>query len=80
MVALSCNHNWSCPPQGDTLVVCYLHDVAARVQLRSLTSGALMRDIPLPGLGSIRGFSGRHTDTELFLSYTDFTDPGSIFR
>ena len=61
-------------------MVCYLHDVAARVQLHSLSSGALMRDIPLPGLGSIRGFSGRHKDTELFLSYTDFTDPGSIFR
>ena len=71
---------WAAALQGDVLVTCYLHDVAARMQLRSLASGGLAQEIPLPGLGSIRGFSGRRRDSELFFNYTDFLSPGSIFR
>ena len=31
----------------------YLRDVTAVLQQRSLASGALVREVPLPGLGSI---------------------------
>jgi prolyl oligopeptidase len=62
------------------LVVCFLHDVASRLQLRQLSSGAFLKEVPLPGLGSIRGFSGRRKDAEIFFSYSDFVDPGTIFR
>ncbi len=56
--------------KGDILVVSYLHDVAARPQLRVLSTGALVKDIPLPGLGSVSGFSGNRKSTEMFFSYT----------
>ena len=66
--------------QGDVLVVCWLHNVASKLELRSLGSGAVRQEIPLPGKGALRGFSGRREDNEMFFSYSSFTDPGSIFR
>jgi len=66
--------------QGDVMAVCWLRDVASVLQIRSLASGTLLKSIPLPGLGSVRSISGRRSQTELFFSYTDFTDPGSIYR
>ena len=62
------------------LVVCWLHNVASKLELHSLRSGALRQEVPLPGVGSVRGFSGRREDGEIFFSYSSFTDPGSIFR
>lgn len=66
--------------QGDVLVVCWLHDVASKLELRSLCSGKVSQEVPLPGKGALRGFSGRREDSEMFFSYSSFTDPGSIFR
>ena len=66
--------------QGDVLVVCWLHNVASKLELRSLQSGALRQEVPLPGVGSVRGFSGRREDSEMFFNYSSFTDPGSTFR
>ena len=62
------------------LVVSWLHNVASKLELRSLRSGAVRQEIPLPGKGALRGFSGRREDSEMFFSYSSFTDPGSIFR
>ena len=69
-----------CGVQGDSMVVCYLRDVRSVLQLRSLGKGSLKRDLPLPGLGCIRSFSGRRKDTEIFFSYTDPVTPSSNFR
>lgn len=66
--------------QGDALVVAYLHDVAAVLQLRRLSDGGLERPLALPGLGSVREFSGRRERSEAFFSYTDFVTPGSFYR
>lgn len=62
------------------MAVCWLRDVASVLRLLSLGSGQLLKSIPLPGLGSVRSFSGRRAQSEMFFSYTDFTDPGSIYR
>ena len=62
------------------LVVAYLHDVAAVLQLRRLSDGGLERELALPGLGSVREFSGRREDSEAFFAYTDFVTPGSFYR
>ena len=67
-------------PQGDALVTCYLRDVHSVLQLRSLSTGDLVRDIPLPGLGSVSSFKCKRKSSEAFFSYTSFTDPGSAFR
>ena len=66
--------------QGDALVAGYLHDVAAVLQLRRLSDGGLEREIELPGLGSVRDFSGRREHSEAFFTYTDFVTPGSFYR
>ena len=50
------------------------------LELRSLATGALTRVVSLPGVGSVAGFSGRRTDSEFFLKFVSFVDPGSTFR
>ena len=48
--------------------------------MKLVLQGSLTRDLPLPGLGSVRSFSGRRQDTEIFFSYTDFVTPGANYR
>ena len=61
-------------------MVCYLRDVHSVLQLRSLATGRLRQEIPLPGIGSVYAFNGRRHDSEAFFSFTSFVDPGSTFR
>ncbi len=57
----------------------YTRDVTAVLQQRSLASGALVREVPLPGLGSL-GVSGRREQSEVLYTYTSMTEPGSTYR
>ncbi|TYB73195.1 prolyl oligopeptidase family serine peptidase [Bizionia myxarmorum] len=41
--------------------------------------GTLVRDVTLPGLGSVGGFSGKKEDTTLYFSFTNYTAPGTIY-
>ena len=68
------------PTQGDAMMVEYLHDVAAQLQLRRLSDGGLVRELAMPGLGSVREFNGRREDSEAFFAYSDFVTPGSFYR
>jgi prolyl oligopeptidase len=54
---------WCCLVKGGTLVACYLRDVAAALQLHSWSDGALLKAVPMPGIGSVGGFSGSHKHT-----------------
>ncbi len=60
-------------------VATYLKDAHAQVKIFDL-AGNFVRQIALPGLGSVGGFSGRQTDTETFYSFTSFTVPPCIYR
>ncbi|KAK9846596.1 hypothetical protein WJX81_007362 [Elliptochloris bilobata] len=71
---------WGVALKGGVLVAGYLHDVAAVLQLRRLSDGALERELKLPGLGSVREFSGRSEHSEAFFTYTDYVTPGSFYR
>ncbi|KAK9792686.1 hypothetical protein WJX73_000704 [Symbiochloris irregularis] len=71
---------WACAMKGDALVVCYLQHARSKLQRHSLASGQHVGDVPLPGLGSVREFSGRRRDSEAFFLYTDFTVPAAIYR
>jgi len=64
---------------GDRFVATYLHDACSAVRIFDL-AGKHVRDVELPGLGTVAGFRGRRTDRETFYSFTSYTDPGSIFR
>jgi prolyl oligopeptidase len=83
--------NWKVivPEQSETLVEArmlngqivteYLADARSMVKVVDLT-GKPVRDISLPGIGSVSGFSGKRGDTETFYSFTGFTNPTTIYR
>jgi prolyl oligopeptidase len=57
----------------------YLKDASSRVRLFSV-AGKPLRELPLPGLGSVTGFgSDRHGD-DLFFAYTSFLTPTMVFH
>lgn len=62
----------------------YLKDAHSQVKIFAWDGKAirakLVREVALPGLGSVGGFGGKRTDTETFYSFTSFTSPGVIYR
>lgn len=40
----------------------------------------MVRPLEMPGLGSVSGFSGSHKHTEIFFTFTGFTEPGATYR
>ncbi len=60
-------------------IVSYLHDAYSRVEIVSL-EGNKITDVALPGLGTVEQLSGRSCESEAFISYVDFTSPGSIYQ
>ncbi|KAL3130653.1 hypothetical protein ABBQ38_008044 [Trebouxia sp. C0009 RCD-2024] len=72
--------NWAAALKGDVLLVCYVADVASKLQIHSLGTGSKQRDIPLPGIGSVTSFGGRREDSEFFFSFSSFTEPGATYR
>ncbi len=63
----------------DTLVALYLKDAHSQVRRFDL-SGKFLRELELPGLGTVEGFTGRRKDAETFYSFDSYTSPGTIYR
>jgi prolyl oligopeptidase len=61
------------------LVAHRLRDASSRLELHDL-EGRLIREIPLPGLGTIAGITGEPDDDEAFLAFTSFTEPSTPYR
>jgi prolyl oligopeptidase len=64
---------------GNMFVASYLKDAHSLVKLYDLT-GKLAREVTLPGIGKVEGFSGKRKDKETFYSFTGFTVPTTIYR
>jgi len=64
---------------GERFIVNYLKDAYSQVKLFEL-SGQLERELSLPGIGTVDGFSGRRPDKQTFYAYTSFTTPTTIYR
>jgi prolyl oligopeptidase len=64
---------------GDHLVVVTMRHAHHRVTLHAL-DGARVRDVPLPGIGSVSGLSGKRHHQELYLAFTSFLQPASVLR
>lgn len=64
---------------NDRFVVEYLHDAQSRVKFFTL-DGRPLREVELPGIGSVGGFGGKRRDTETFYSFTSFNRPATIYR
>ncbi len=64
---------------GNLFIANYLKDAHSLVRLFEI-SGKAAGEVPLPGLGTATGFTGKRKDTETFYSYTSFTEPPTIYR
>lgn len=56
----------------------YMVDAIAKVQQYDY-SGKLVRDVTLPGLGSVGGFSGKKEDKTLYYTFTNYTTAQTIY-
>ena len=61
------------------LILQYLEDVAARVELFT-PAGDPLGDVKLPGIGTASGFGGEQDDKETFYTFTSYTTPPSVYR
>ncbi len=64
---------------GDELFVDYLQDAHSSLRVFD-AAGKHLRDLELPSLGTVRGFSGRWTGKEMFFEFTSFNVPDTIYR
>ncbi len=64
---------------GDQFCALYLHDAHSRVQVLDRT-GRPVREVDLPGIGTVEGFYGRRADRETFYLYTGFTTPDTLYH
>lgn len=62
---------------GGQLFCEYLQDAKSAVKAFDLR-GTLIRDVELPGIGSISGFGGRKEDKEIYFAFSSFTSPATI--
>jgi prolyl oligopeptidase len=62
------------------IVVARSRHAVGEVAVHDLATGAHLRDLPLPGLGSITSLSVRDHGSEVWLGWTDFTTPSCVLR
>ena len=64
---------------GGYLFASYLQDAQSKVAQYDY-DGKLVREVTLPAIGSVGGFSGEKEDTELYYSLSNYTAPATIYR
>ncbi|WP_166838852.1 prolyl oligopeptidase family serine peptidase [Rheinheimera pleomorphica] len=72
-------HVLSVSTGGGYIFAEYMVDAIAKVQQYDY-SGKLVRDISLPGVGSVGGFSGKKADDTLYYTFTNYTTAQTIYR
>jgi prolyl oligopeptidase len=63
---------------GGHFVARYLKDASSLVRVFD-AEGAVVRDVPLPGIGSASGFGGHADDPQTFFSFESYTVPPTIY-
>jgi prolyl oligopeptidase len=64
---------------GGRLSLGYLKDVASRLEIRD-TDGKLLREVPLPAVGSASVLLGQPDEDEAYFVFTSFTYPTEIYE
>jgi prolyl oligopeptidase len=64
---------------NNQIVASYLKDARSVVKVYD-REGKALREVALPGIGSVAGFGGKRGDSETFFSFTGFTTPTTIYR
>jgi len=63
---------------GDHFIATYLKDAISQVKLFDI-KGTFVREVSLPGLGTVGGFGGKRKDKETFYVFTSYIRPPTIF-
>ena len=63
---------------GNAILTVYLHHASSRLFLHNL-EGKQIQEIKLPALGSIEALNGKAKDDEVFISFSSFVYPGSVY-
>ncbi len=64
---------------GGRLVLVAMHDAVHRLSVHG-PDGVWLRDLALPGLGSVSALSGQPDATELFFEFESYLQPESVYR
>jgi prolyl oligopeptidase len=64
---------------GGKLFVNYLENAASKIKVFD-ASGKHLRDVTLPGIGSVGGINGGWEKNEAFYSYSSFAQPTIVYR
>ena len=64
---------------GGKIFANYMVDAKTQIKQYDM-NGKLEREVELPGIGTARGFGGRHDDTHLYYSFTSFINPSTIMK
>ncbi len=63
---------------GGNFFIEYMIDAVSKVMQYDY-DGNLIRNIDLPGIGTINGFRSKKEEKEIYFSFTNYVTPGSIF-
>ncbi|HEX5575728.1 MAG TPA: prolyl oligopeptidase family serine peptidase, partial [Gemmatimonadales bacterium] len=64
---------------GDRLVLTYLVDVQSRLRLFD-RSGTLLKEVPLPDVGTAEDLRGRNNGSDFFFAFTSYLRPTTVYR
>ena len=64
---------------GGRLALAYLKNAVSLLEIHE-PDGTLVRDVPLPGIGTVGGVAGRDDEDDAYFSFTSFTTPTTIYR
>ena len=64
---------------NNRLVANYMKDACSQIKIFDL-EGKFIREVTLPGIGTVSGFNGKKEDRETFYSFNSFITPSEIYR
>lgn len=64
---------------GDLILAQYLEDASTKAYFYDYT-GKMMKELELPALGTLSGFSGEKGEQLAFFGFTSFTFPSSVYK
>jgi prolyl oligopeptidase len=64
---------------GGNIFAEYMVDAVSKV-IQYDYDGNLIRNVELPGIGTIRGFRAKKEENEVYYSFTNYVTPGSIYK
>jgi prolyl oligopeptidase len=64
---------------GDKLITVYMNKAKSKMNIHNF-NGDLLREIEIPGIGTINGVSGKKNYNRAYFSFTSFTQPTSVYK